>query len=106
EIGVNGRVVARTQGQRLPMSCPRTRAGTPALTFPFFSAPLYVQTNPFLVRAIQPIISRSFHPVSRERRPGPTLRLPCRDDDALRPERLRYALRALGRGLREVVDAF
>src|SRR3989454_4289197 len=33
---------------------------------------------------------------SRERRPGPTLGLPCRDDDALRPERLRYALRALG----------
>ncbi len=35
-----------------------------------------------------------------------TLRLPCRDNDALRPERLRYALRAIGRGPREVVDAF
>src|SRR5438105_15052630 len=35
-----------------------------------------------------------------------TLRFPCCDNDALRPERLRYPLRALGRGLREVVDAF
>src|SRR5436309_99384 len=33
---VNGWVVARTQGRRLPMSCPSTRAGKPALTFPFF----------------------------------------------------------------------
>ena len=37
EIRVNGRVVARTQGSHLPMSCPSTRAAQPTLTFPFFS---------------------------------------------------------------------
>src|SRR5256885_16422052 len=33
-----------------------------------------------------------------------TLGLPCCNDDALCPERLRDALRALGGGLREVID--
>ena len=38
EIRFNGRGVARAQGPRLPMSCPSTRAGKPAFTFPFLTA--------------------------------------------------------------------
>src|SRR2546421_12168431 len=90
EIGVNGRVVCEKL-KADAYRCPVPGRGLESQLSPSpFSAPLDLQTNPFRVSAIQPIISRSFHaafrgrwpgrraacpkeppPPSRERRPGP-----------------------------------
>src|SRR2546426_3274335 len=45
EIRVNGQVVARTQGRRLPMSCPSTRAGKFRLSPSPFSVSVQIPTG-------------------------------------------------------------
>jgi len=87
EIHVNGRVVARTQGSRPPMSCPSTRAGKPALTFPFFSIdsdPVRVQSRRFLHRR-----DRALHRSKQRSESVTRLRayLPFQDRAKLNPTR-------------------